>query len=248
MAKALGKARYPLIVILVLATVTLFIWTTTTQRARARALTALIEPSASELAVALIRAGTGPEALAAAGLSAGGVTMVVSNLRNFMIANPAALDVADAAFASPKQSVDELKRLIQSGLGTAEDVTAYNTAKTQLSLAKTQRQSMLDDFFTAATADLGQAQQDTLTAIRGNSDWDRPTEFLVLSHTDVDWVELRECLANERIAADQGEEPDPDAQTTLSDFRSAAPVAAAKANLDANLAVIAAAWDQAIGT
>ncbi|MEE8153796.1 MAG: hypothetical protein V3T53_02425 [Phycisphaerales bacterium] len=247
MAKALGKARYPLIIILVLATVTLFIWTATTQRARARAFTTLIEPSASELSVALIRAGTSPEALAAAGLSAGGATMVVSNLRNFMIANPAALDVADTAFASAKQSVDELKRLIQSGQGAAEDVTAYNTAKTQLSLAKAQRQNVLDDFFTAATASLGQAQKDTLTAVRGNSDWDRPTEFLVLNHTDADWVELRECLANERIAADQGEEPDPDAQTTLSDYRSATPVAAAKANLDANLAVIAAAWDQAIG-
>ena len=247
MAKALGKARYPLIVILVLATLTLFIWTATTQRARARDLTALIEPAASELTVALIRAGTGPEALAAAGLSPGGTTTVVSNLRDVMIANPAVLDVADAAFASPKQTVDELKRLIQSGQGAAEDVTAYNAAKTQLSLAKAQRQNVLDDFFTAATADLGQAQKDTLTAIRSNSDWDRPTEFLVLSHTDADWVELRECLANERIAADQDEDPDPDAQTTLSDYRNAAPVAAAKANLDANLAVIAAAWDQAIG-
>lgn len=245
MAKALGKARYPLIVILVLATVTLFIWSATTQRARA--LTALIEPAASELAVALIRAGMGPEALAAAGLSPGGATMVVSNLRDFMIANPAALDVADAAFASAKQSVDELKRLIQSGQGEAEDVTAYNAAKTQLSLAQTQRQSVLDDFFTAATADLGQTQKDTLTAIKGNSDWDRPAEFLVVNRTQAQWVELRECLANERIATDQGEDPDPDAQTTLSDYRSAAPVAAAKANLDANLAVITAAWDQAIG-
>ena len=247
MAKALGKARYPLIVILVLATVTLFIWSATTQRARARALAALIEPAASELTVALIRTGTGPEALAAAGLSPSGATTVVSNLRNFMIANPATLDVADAAFASAKQSVDELKRLIQSGQGAAEDVTAYNAAKTQLSLAKAQRQSVLDGFFTAATADLGQTQKDTLTALRGNGDWDRPTEFLVLSHTDADWVELRDCLANERIAADQGEDPDPDAQTTLSDYRNAAAVTAAKANLDANLAVIAAAWDQAIG-
>lgn len=247
MAKALGKARYPLIVILVFATVTLFIWTATTQRARARALTALIEPAASELAVALMRAGMGPEALAAAGLSPNGATTVVSNLRNFMIANPVALDVADTAFASAKQSVDQLKRLIQSGQGAAEDVTAYNAAKTQLLLAQTQRQNVLNDFFTAATADLGQTQQDTLTAIRGNCDWDRPTEFLVLSHTDADWVELRECLANERIAADQGEEPDPNGQTTLDQYRSAPQVAAAKASLDANLAVLTAAWEQAIG-
>ena len=69
MAKAFGKARYPLIVLLALATVSLFIWTAATQRVRARTLTVLLEPTASELTVALMRAGLGPEALTAAGVS-----------------------------------------------------------------------------------------------------------------------------------------------------------------------------------
>ena len=56
MAKAFGKARYPLIVILVMATVALFVWTASTERSRARAMAALIEPTAAELTVALIRA------------------------------------------------------------------------------------------------------------------------------------------------------------------------------------------------
>ena len=123
MAEAFGKARYPLIVILVVATISLFIWTASTQRTRARASVALIEPSATELAVALMRAGVGPEALAAAGLSANGATNVVGDLRDLMIANPGTLSAADAAYASAKQSVDHLKRLIQSGLGAAENVT-----------------------------------------------------------------------------------------------------------------------------
>ena len=123
----------------------------------------------------------------------------------------------------------------------------YNAAKTQLSLAKTQRQNVLDDLFASATATLIQSQKDTLTAIRGNSDWDRPTEFLVTNRTDADWLELRDCLAKERIAAAQDEDPDPDAQATLDEYRSASPVAAAKASLDANLGVVTAAWEQAIG-
>lgn len=247
MARALGKARYPLIVILVIASVTLFIWSASTQRARARAFSALLAPTAAELEVALLRAGLGPEALTAAGLSGSNATTVVGDLRTYMTSNAGVLDSADASYASAKQSVDQLKRLIQSGQATNDDLTAYTTAKSDLASAQTQRSGVLDDFFTAGADSLSQAQKDTLTTIKGNSDWDRPTEFLVLSHTDADWVELRECLANERIAADQGEDPDPDAQATLSDYQSAAPVAAAKANLDANLAVIAAAWDQAIG-
>lgn len=247
MARALGKARYPLIVILVITTVTLFIWTASTQRARARAFSALLAPTAAELEVSLLRARLGPEALTAAVLSVSNATAVVGDLRTYMTNNPSVLDSADASYASAKQSVDQLRRMIQSGLGTAEDVTAYNVAKVQLSLAKTQRQSVLDDLFTAGTATLSQAQRDTLTAIRGNSDWDRPTEFLVTNHTEADWVELRDCLANERIAAAEGEDPDAGAQTILTAYRNDASVSSAKANLDANLGVVTAAWEQEIG-
>lgn len=247
MARALGKARYPLIVILVIATVTLFIWTASTQRARARAVSALLAPTAAELEVALLRAGLGPEALTAAGLSGGNATTVVGDLRTYMTDNAGVLDSADASYASAKQSVDQLKQLIQGGQATNDDLTAYTTANSDLASARPQRSAVLDDFFTAGADSLSPAQKDTLTAIRGNSDWDRPTEFLLLSHTDADWVELRECLANERIAADQGEDSDPDAQTTLDQYRSAAPVAVAKANLDANLGVVTAAWEQEIG-
>ena len=247
MARAFGKARYPLIVILVIATTSLFIWSASTQRARARAITAMLAPTAAELEVALLRAGLGTETLTAAGLSGANSTTVVGDLRTYMTNNSGVLDSADSAYASPKQSVDQLKRLVQSGLGTAEDVTAYNAAKSNLATAQTQRNAVLDDFFTAGVDSLTQAQKDTLTAIRGNSDWNRPTEFLMVNHTDGDWVELRECLANERIAADLGEEPDADSQTILTAYRNVASVSTAKANLDANLAVVTAAWEQAIG-
>ncbi len=247
MARALGKARYPLILILVIATVTLFIWTATTQRARARAVSALLAPTAAELEVALLRADLGPEALTAAGLSGSNATTAVGDLRRYMTDNPGVLDSADGSYASAKQSDDQLKRLIQSGQATNDDLTAYTTAKSDLASAQTQRSGVLDDFFTAGADSLSQAQKDTLTAIRGNSDWDRPTEFLVLSHTDADWVELRDCLANERIAADQGEDPDAGAQTILTGYRDDSAVSTAKANLDANLAVLTSAWEQEIG-
>lgn len=247
MAKAFGKARYPLIVLLALATVSLFIWTTSTQRVRARTLTVLLEPTASELTVALMRAGLGPEALTAAGVSGSDAATVVNEARQYMTANPAALSMADTSYASARQSVDQLKRLIQSGQGTDQDLVTYSAAKSQLLQATLQRQGVLDAVFGAGSASLNPNQTDTLAAIRSNSAWDRPTEFLVANRPDAQWVELRNVLAHTRIATDLGETPAPEAVATLSEYAGHPPVAAAKASLDVNLAVVTAAWEQAIG-
>ncbi|MEE8154581.1 MAG: hypothetical protein V3T53_06425 [Phycisphaerales bacterium] len=247
MAKAFGKACYPLIVLLALATISLFIWTASTQRARARTFTAFLEPTASELTVALMRAGLGPEALTAAGASASAAATVVNDAREYMIANPAALSLADTSYASARQSVDQLKRLIQSGQGTDEDLVAYSAAKSQLFQATLQRQGVLDAVFGAGSASLNPSQTNRLAAIRNNSAWDRPTEFLVANRPDAQWVELRNVLAHTRITADLGETPAPEAVATLSEYAGYPQVAAAKARLDANLVVVTAAWEQAIG-
>lgn len=247
MAEAFGKARYPLILILVFATVALFVWTATTERSRARAMVALLEPNAAELTDALMRAGLGPEALTAAGTSASDAAIVVTGAREYLIANPGALSLADSDFSSAKQSVDQLKRLIQSGQGTAEDVTAYSVAKSQLLQATLQRQGVLNAIFDAGTASLNPNQISLATAIRSNSAWDRPTEFLVANRPDAQWVELRNVLAHTRIADDLGETPAPEAVATLSTYAGQPQVAAAKASLDANLGVVTTAWEQAIG-
>ena len=247
MAKAFGKARYPLIVLLALATVSLFIWTAATQRVRARTLTVLLEPTASELTVALMRAGLGPEALTAAGASASDAATVVNEARAYMTANPGALSLADTNYASAKQSVDQLKRLIQSGQGTDQDLVAYSAVKSQLVQVTLQRQGVLDAVFGAGSANLNPNQRNTLAAIRSNSAWDRPTEFLVANRPDAQWVELRNVLAHTRIAGDLSETPAPEAVAMLGEYAGHPQVAAAKASLDANLAVVTAAWEQAIG-
>ena len=246
MAKALRNARYPLIIILVLACVTLFIWSSTTQKNQARAVLPLVAPTASDLEVALLRSGLGPEALTAAGLSGANAATVVSDLITYMTINPGVLDSADVSFSSAKVAADQLKRTIQSGLGTAEDLTAYTTAKANLASATTSRAGVISDFFTAATDDLSQAQKAALSTIRGNAYWDRPTEFLTVTNTEADWVELRDALAHERIANANGEAVDAGVQTILNGYRGNGTVAAAKANLDSNLATVTSVWELAI--
>lgn len=246
MAKALRKARYPLIIILILASVTLFIWSATTQKNQARAFAALLAPTAADLEVALLRSGLGPEALTAAGLSSANATTVVSDLITYMTNNADVLDAADASYSSAKVTADQLRRTIQSGLGTNEDITAYTTAKANLASATTARDGVIDDFFTEGTADLSQAQKDKLSTIVANDYWDRPTEFLTVTNTEADWVELRDALAHERIANANGESVDANIQTILNSYRNDATVSAAKASLDSNLATVTSAWETAI--
>jgi len=60
-------------------------------------------------------------------------------------------------------------------------------------------------------------------------------------------VQLRDYLANERIAPKVSEEPDPTAQAALANWRANASVAAAREGLDTHLVTIRTGWNQATG-
>jgi hypothetical protein len=244
MTKHLGKARYPLILLLAVAIVALFVRIQSIQDTRA----ALFypEPTPAQLATALVRAGLDPEALAAAGVSPSAIDTVVGDVVDHMTANPGSLELADSAYAAARQERDQLKRVIQSGRATQEQIDAYPGAVGGFALAQSQRQSALDDVFTAGTATLSQGQRNTLISLRGNAAWDLPLEFLVLDLSEADWVQLRDYLANERVSAQLGEDPDGSAQAALTQLRSNPLVATADANLDTSLAVVELAWHQAV--
>ncbi len=247
MKKHLGKARYPLIVILALVTLSLVVFEVVEQSRRARASLIPQAPTSAQVTAALMRAGLDAEALAAAGLSAPPVGNVVDDVADWLAADQADLELADSAYASARIQCDQLKRAIQSGQATEEQTNAYPTATSQFAQAHAECAALLDAAFDAGTADLSQSQRATLAVIRGNRRWKVPLEFLLVDRTEAEWVQLRDCLANERIAADlENEDPDPQAQALLAQLRSDPLVSAAAASLDANAAVIADAWEQAI--
>lgn len=246
MRKHLGKARYTAILVLAAAAVILFISIQTTLDRRARAHMMLVLPTPQELAVALHRAGLAPEVLAAAGLGPGSVESVVGEAFQDMAEQPGALGLGDAALGDARRQCSELERVIQSGQATEEQIAAYPAAAAELAQAEAQCEGVLADLFDAGTAGLSNAQRQALSAIRANHRWSLPTEFLVVDRSEAQWVLLRDCLANERIAAQLGEDTDPEAQQILAEARSHPLVAAAKANLDANLAVVTTVWEQAI--
>ena len=195
----------------------------------------------------LIRAGLDPKALAAAGVASGTVSAVLSNAASQINSDPTALSSADDALASARTSVDHLTSLIQSGHGTQDDITALATAQSSLATATSQRQTALDAIFNAAVANLSDAQKTALSKIRANRPWDVAIEFLVVDRTESQWVQVRDALANERIAVSLPDSLNQTAQSNLATWRSDTGVASAKSSLDSNLSAVTTAWNSAAG-
>jgi len=248
MRRHLGKARYPALVVLAAIGIVLFARLQLVDRSRANAAMSLMLPTSSELTSALIRTGLDAETLAASGLSADNVNTVVANTYEHLIGVQPLLELADGTMADARRQTASLKRIIQSGRATDEQINAYPAASGALAQVRTERAALLAGVFEAATADLGQSHLSALAAIRANRHWDLPVEFLVVERTQAQWVELRDCLANERIAARLDDEvPDDQAQATLTELRAQPQVAIAKANCDSGLDVVTTAWEQACG-
>lgn len=209
-------------------------------------------PTAEELAAALIRAGLDPEALAAANLDQENIAPVVEDVRAEMTDSPGAsagaLASADADYTAAKKEHDRLGRLIRSGQSTQQDLTDYATAASDLSTATAARNSILNQLHDAGVATLGGTEQTLLATIRSNrsAGWDLPIQYLVVNREEEDWVALREALANERISAALGEDPDQDAQALIASVENNTHVSNAAINCDIALDFIESEWNDAV--
>src|SRR5262245_52337918 len=76
----------------------------------------------------------------------------------------------------------------------------------------------------------------------------RPPETwsLTVERSESQWVDLREALANERISAADGVDPDANAHALLTQLRADPTVNAAASNLNANLIAVSASFNTAI--
>lgn len=244
MAESLGKVRLPAIAVVLVLAIVLFVRLQTSRQPVASA--DVLLPPEHMLAVTLHRAGLGPEALAATGLSASAVSAVVANVHEYLLAGGGPLVEADQAFATARAECAALKRVIQSGQASQEQVAAYPAAVAIREQSRTQREFLLNAAFEAGTASLAESQRATLTSIRDTRRWRLPTALLVVDRSEAEWVELRNCLANERIAAELLEPPDPANQAVLAEARSQPLVSVAQVNLDTHLQWVTASWDEAV--
>ncbi len=202
--------------------------------------------ASSNLEVALLRAGVSAQSLAAVGAPTQAIFGIVDAAREHFVAQSVTLASADAAYATAKRESDRLRRAIESGKSAPEDVAIFQLQSAALATATTRQESALNALFAAATVALTQSQRGLLRRIHEQRTWGLPMEFLVAERSEPAWVELRGALANERFAAQYGEEQDPAARTLLAITRADAQVAAARTGLDTNLTYLTASWNSAL--
>jgi hypothetical protein len=199
-----------------------------------------------ELATALYRVGLQPERLAAAGVEAAITDDLVVNVKTWLAEHPADLSQADDALFQATKTRDELVRKVRSGLASPDEIEACSNAAAAYISANAARTAKLEAIFNAGTQMLTSEQAILLNRLQTNAQaWNIPLEYLVLERTQEEWVRTRAALANEKISAKYGEDPDDEDQAHLATVRALNEVVAAKVSLDTNLGTITDAWEEA---
>lgn len=191
----------------------------------------------------LVRVGLTPKALAAAGVSAGATTTLVGDAVDHLAQHMGELTEADEARTLARREVARLEQLVMSGQPSEGNLSALSAARTTLTSAETQLATASQALFADATNGLTEGQRTTIQAIQANGHRSVPTEFMVSTRTDAQWVALRDALASKRIAIREGHEPSQGVLDVISGATDQATSTAA-ANL-ASLNAVNTAWDDA---
>jgi hypothetical protein len=208
---------------------------------------AVVYPVPTDFKAKLLAAGLSPRALAAAGVSSISVLPTLQAAADQMNAAPIALDNAEETRSNARVAADALARKIQSGKASQEEIASYPAAKAALESAEAACQSVLDGYFTAATANLTSNQRAALITIRANKAWTLPEQYLVVNRSESSWVALRDALANERIAVELPGSASQSCTDLLSTVRADPAVSFATTSIQTGLTQITTAWNTAAG-
>lgn len=249
MSRIVRITRWPLVALTVLCMAVLTYRVVIMREAEAAVfpMSFFLTPTQNEVIGTLHRIGLDAQALAAAGVDDEEAGQVVADVMTYLIANPGALSTADNAYGSALAAHNACQRNICSGMADQQEITEYSTLCTSLASAESTRESALDAIFAAGADSLDEGQVALLQMIRTNREHWRniPIEFLTIERTESEWLSLRNALAEERIVASGGGEPEAEVSTAsstlLSNSRSQETVAAAITNIGNNLAGIESA-------
>lgn len=194
----------------------------------------------------LVRAGLGPDSLAAAGVDGPKAAEVVAAVRGVLAEQGAALKTADESHRAASVLRQQLVAKVQAGTSTEQDRSALASTDATLAHEAQARTAVLNAAIAAANAVLSADQVQALAAIRSLPS-DLPLKYRVASMNSGQADALRSALGEARAANAVGEEASDGTETLISTLNSNQAVSNANANLINNRNAVKAAWDQAVG-
>lgn len=194
----------------------------------------------------LVRAGLGPDSLAAAGVNGAKASEVVAAVRGVLTEQGAALKTADENHRASSILRQQIIAKVQAGTSTEQDRSALASTDASLASAGQTRTSVLNAAIAAANAVLSPGEVQALTAIR-SLPTDLPLKYRVASMDSRQADSLRSALGEARAANAVSEQPSDGAATLISQLDADHAVVGASAALINNGTAVRTAWEQAVG-
>lgn len=199
-----------------------------------------------ELQATLSRIGFSPSALGAAGVEPGQIAGIVLRTQSALAEHLEALRSADAARDQQMNLVFTYEQATRSEQATPQDQERLVQARADLKTKADQSDAIVNAIRSAIEANLTESQVQALASIRKNKDREVPVEYQITDRTDKEWVELRESLANIRIAAQYGEDTPQKDLDVLAQADANPAVVVAKRTLETRKTEIEQAWESAL--
>ena len=203
-------------------------------------------PTLEQNETVLFLAGVSPEWLASAGVLHSGVAAVVEDGLAEIATRYSGLEQSLEQYTSARSQYEQLDRLVKGGRATEQQKQDRNTAAQTMQTADAAVQTALGAIYAASVDSLTTDQVAVLDTLAADGTRVLPIEYRTVTRSGADWVALRDALADIRIAAKYGEQPQAESVQIVALADSHARVAAAKVGLS-SLPLIQAAWDTAIG-
>lgn len=190
---------------------------------------------------ALYSAGITPDSLAAAGVSASETAGVLSLATGYWAAHGDTISTSALSTTHFAAVCQQLEDLVYRGLAPAEQAASLPSLRQLMDNWKSERQSDIDSFFAAVTAELTEEQRETIYRINMNRKTSLPIPYRALPLTPDRAHDIRMRLAAHRIAASKGVQTELSLpNVSLGDFERIEDV---EYNIQMNLEDVVAVWN-----
>lgn len=198
----------------------------------------------TDVEVMLLRIGITPEVVAAAGVQSSTLQSALSAELEGLEAAVSTLATHDAACAAAKREVDALKREVQSGLGTEQDVTDLAAAKAALESATAARNTFLAGICAGLCENLSGDANTAIHRMCASKRWKTlPAAYRVEDRTEAEWLAIRDALASKKTHERFGDAVPAETTQFLASLDADADVAAAASSSASYLAGVQTLWD-----